>query len=56
MHFRLMCSGKKNANFFYTHTTLSHIAQNIAEKCQEYFLYFIAIEILSQYFWEQINI
>ena len=27
-----------------------HIAQNIAERCQEYFLYFIAIEILSQHF------
>ena len=24
----------------------AHIAQNIAEKCQEYFQYFIAIEIL----------
>ena len=28
----------------------SYVAQNIAERCQEYFLYFIAIEILSQYF------
>ena len=28
----------------------SHIAQNIAEKYQKYFQYFIAIEILSQYF------
>ena len=30
----------------------SNIAQNIAERCQEYFLYFIAIEILSQNFWQ----
>ena len=28
----------------------THIAQNIAERCQKYFLYFIAIEILSQHF------
>ena len=28
----------------------SHIAQNIAEKCQKYFQSFIAIEILLQYF------
>ena len=32
------------------HRELSHIAQNIAERCQEYFQYFIAIEILSQNF------
>ena len=29
---------------------ITHIAQNIAETCQKYFQYFIAIEILSQYF------
>ena len=28
----------------------AHMAQNIAERCQEYFLYFIAIKILSQHF------
>ena len=27
-----------------------YIAQNIAETCQKYFQFFIAIEILSQYF------
>ena len=27
-----------------------HITQNIAERCQEYFQYFIAIELLSQIF------
>ena len=27
-----------------------HIAQNIAETCQKYLQYFIAIEILSQHF------
>ena len=26
---------------------ITHIAQNIAERCQEYFQYFIAIEILQ---------
>ena len=26
---------------------VTHIAQNIAERCQEYFPYFVAIEILS---------
>ena len=29
---------------------ITHIAQNIVEIWQEYFLYFIAIEILSQHF------
>ena len=29
---------------------ISHIAQNIAERCQEYFQFFTAIEILSQHF------
>ena len=29
---------------------ISHIAQNIAGRCQEYFRYFIAIKILSQHF------
>ena len=28
----------------------SHIAQNIAERCQEYLQYFTAIEILSQHY------
>ena len=28
----------------------TYIAQNIAERCQKYFLYFIAIEILPQHF------
>ena len=28
----------------------SHIAQNIAETCQKYFQFFIAIEILPQHF------
>ena len=28
----------------------AHIVQNIAERCQEYFLYFIVIKILSQNF------
>ena len=28
----------------------THIAQNIAKRCQEYFQYFITIEILSQNF------
>ena len=27
-----------------------HMAQNIAERCQKYFRYFIAIEILLQHF------
>ena len=27
-----------------------HIAQNITKRCQECFLYFIAVEILSQHF------
>ena len=30
----------------------SHIAQNIAETCQKYFQPFIAIEILSQHFYQ----
>ena len=37
-----MCVGGKKEKFNST-----HIAQNIAETCQEYFQYYIAIEILS---------
>ena len=33
----------------------SHIAQNIAERCQAYFLYFIAIEMLSQNFYQTLQ-
>ena len=34
---------------------LTHIAQNIAKRSQEYFLYFIAIEILSLHFFLNIT-
>ena len=37
-------------NMKYVKDDNTHIAQNIAKRCQEYFLYFIAIKILSQYF------
>ena len=35
---------------FETFSIASHIAQNIAETCQKYFQFFIAIEILPQHF------
>ena len=47
-------NGPWNLNKIYCENVISnynfHIAQNITERCQEYYLYFIAIEILSQHF------
>ena len=44
--------GVFNGNYYYLFAIIiySHIAQNIAERCQEYFLYFIAIEIFVKYY------
>ena len=33
----------------------THIAQNIAERFQQYFLYFIVIEILPQHFCQMLQ-